>query len=195
MKEKEKKTLPEKQEEIEPESKAADEAPQEETKPEARRLTWEEIMADEEYRGRFEEEVSKRTAQNLPDTDSVFSHLDELMYQAQSLKQRFPDFELLTELEDPVFVKLTAPQVGLNLESAYIARHWQELDRAAAEKSLQAVTRSIQSGAARPRELRGSQAASSLQADPGSMNRKQREELKKRIYDAAALGQKIPFGA
>lgn len=195
MKDEEKKTVPEKQEEPEPENKSPDEALREEAKPEARRLSWEEIMADGEYREKFEEEVSKRKAQSLPNTDSVFSHLDELMYQAQSLKQRFPDFELLTELEDPIFVKLTAPQIGLNLESAYIARHWEELDRAAAEKSLEAVTRSIQSGAARPRELRGSQAASSVQADPGSMSRKQREELKKRIYDAAALGQKIPFGA
>lgn len=195
MKDEEKKTAGEKTEEIENEGKKPDEALGEEAKPEAHRLTWEEIMADEEYRGRFEEELSRRTLQGLPDKDSVFSHLDELMLQAQGMKQRFPDFELLTELEDPVFVKLTAPQIGLNLESAYIARHWKELDRAAAEKSLEAVTRSIRSGAARPRELRGSQAASSVQADPGSMSRKQREELKKRIYDAAALGQKIPFGA
>lgn len=50
-------------------------------------------------------------------------------------------------------------------------------------------------GGARPREIAGNMAASSMTADPRSMSRDEREALKKRIYEAKAQGRKLPYGS
>ena len=121
-------------------------------------------------------------------------HLNELLRQERALKESFPDFDLLAAMENPEFVRLTAPHTGLSLEDAYYALHRREIGEATAKNSLEAVTRAVRSGAARPGELSGDQAASSSSDDPRNMTRQQREALKKRIYEAKAQGKKLPYG-
>lgn len=135
--------------------------------------------------------VLRGLEKNIDDSEKLMAHLAGLMEQEAELKKLFPDFELMRELEDPGFLKLTAPHNGLSLADAYYALHRDEIGRAAAKQSLLALSRSIRSGGERPRELGDCRQGQSFSRHPGSMSRAQREALKKRIYDAGALGEKI----
>ena len=116
------------------------------------------------------------------------------MGQAAALRESFPEFSLEREMEDPEFLRLTAPHTGLTLADAYYALHREEIGAMAARRSLEALTRAVSYGGARPREIAGNMAASSMTADPRSMSRDEREALKKRIYEAKAQGVKLPYG-
>ena len=125
------------------------------------------------------------------DDGKILRHLDDLMEQADRLRETVPEFELLSALEDPSFLRLTAPHTGLCLADAYYALHRQEIGKAAAREGLEALSRSIRSGGARPRELSEGRTYAGFAADASSMSKAEREELKKRIYAAAAKGEKI----
>ena len=98
-------------------------------------------------------------------------------------------------MENPAFLRLTAPHTGLSLEEAYYAVHHRELGQRLARASLESAVQAVSAGRARPRELRGGQSASIGSSDPRQMTREQREELKKRIYQAKAQGKKLPYGS
>ena len=115
--------------------------------------------------------------------------------QGERLRQNVPDFDLARELQNPEFLRLTAPHTGLGLEEAYYAVHHRELGQRMAQASLESAARAVSARRARPRELRGGQSASSESSDPRQMTREQREELKKRIYQAKAQGRKLPYGS
>ena len=65
----------------------------------------------------------------------------------------------------------------------------------AARRSLEALTRAVSYGGARPREIAGNMAASSMTADLEEHVQDEREALKKRIYEAKAQGRKLPHGS
>lgn len=210
------------------------------------RLSWEEILADPEYKSAYDRQVQaaiqKRlrtgtqaeerlerlapileaigrrygTGEDLMQCDleelaeaivsgesraererrraGIQEHLAALIGQERAMRERYPRFDLQREMEDRQFVRLTAPETGLTLEQAYCALHHRELSEEAARISLKAATDTVKAGRMRPRELSGGQAASTQNSDPRNMSRTQREELKKRIYDAKAQGKKLPYG-
>ena len=136
-----------------------------------------------------------RTPPGFGSGEEIRRHLEELAYQAAALRESFPEFSLEREMEDPEFLRLTAPHTGLTLADAYYALHREEIGAMAARRSLEALTRAVSYGGARPREIAGNMAASSMTADPRSMSRDEREALKKRIYEAKAQGRKLPYGS
>lgn len=123
------------------------------------------------------------------------ARLDSLSREAEKLRETRPDFNLSREMENPEFLKLTAPHTGLSLEDAYYALHRREINRSLARAGEISAVKAISSGAARPRELRGGQGASTQPEDPRNMSRDQRQALKKRIYQASAQGKKLPYGS
>lgn len=125
------------------------------------------------------------------DDGKILRHLETLMEQAQKLREKVPEFELLSALENPDFLRLTAPHTGLCLADAYYALNRQEIASAAAKLGLEALSRGIRSGGERPRELSDARAGKGFAADTAGMSKAQREELKKRIYAAAARKEKI----
>ena len=135
-----------------------------------------------------------RTPSGFGSGEEIRRHLEELAYQAAALRESFPEFSLEREMEDPEFLRLTAPHTGLTLADAYYALHREEIGAMAARRSLEALTRAVSYGGARPREIAGNMAASSMTADPRSMSKDEREALKKRIYEAKAQGVKLPYG-
>ena len=177
----------------------------------AERLTWQQIMADPEYRACYEKAVQaivQRRLKNRGDAEAqlrelslaaaeksredmqrVFSHLDSLLEQAQQLMAEQPDFELMAALEDERLLRLTAPHSGVSLSDAYYALHREEIGKRAARESLEKLSRSILSGAARPRESLSGPAG--YAPGPASMSKAERELLKKRIYAAGVMGEKI----
>lgn len=125
-----------------------------------------------------------------------FRHFQGLKQQEAQLKHAFPGFDLRLELRDPMFLRLTSPGVGLSVEDAFFALHHKQLVfaamEAAAKEAVRQTTGSIASGARRPREngLSG-QAPAVSHFDYRNATKEQREELKRRIRQAAAEGKKL----
>ena len=129
-----------------------------------------------------------------PRGEDVAAHLEAMLADAEKLRQNVPDFDLTRELEDPVFVRMTAPHSGISLADAYYARHRAEREREMTRRNIEAVSRSLQSAAARPRKLRDTGAGERFTLNPGAMSRAEREALKKRILEAKAQGRKLGVG-
>ncbi len=129
-----------------------------------------------------------------PSGEQIAEHLRALAAEAEALQESVPDFDLLRELEDPAFLRLTAPHSGVSLADAYYARHRAEREQETARRSLEAVSRSLLSGGARPQELRETTAGACFCPNPAQMSRAEREALKKRILEAKAQGRRIGPG-
>ena len=123
-------------------------------------------------------------------------HIAKLERQAEAMKATFPNFDLRAELNNPAFARMTAPNVGVSVEDAYYAIHRREIQsasmHAAAQKTAQKISNSIQAGMRRPEEAGASgQAPSVTTFDYRNASRDQREALKNRIRAAAARGEKL----
>ena len=242
MNENEKSQTLEEEETVPPES-GDEEAVTEAAEEAGTRLSWEEILADPEYRRSYDESVQRivqkrlraragaearlerlgpilealgaRYGADLADEaldmqalsekisgaaerraalETAERHLDALLEQAQALRESVPGFDLLRELEDPAFLRMTAPHSRIALADAYYARHRAECERETARRSLEAVSRSVRSLGARPRELRDEGDGAGLANDPRQMSRQEREALKQRILAAKAQGKKLHVG-
>ena len=120
------------------------------------------------------------------------NHIMKLEQQGEALKQVFPNFDLRNELRNPVFARMTSPNVGISVEDAYYAIHRNEIQKASmqvtAQKVKQKISNSIQAGSRRPNENGTSgQAPSVTTFDYARASREQREALKRRIRS----GEKI----
>ena len=142
----------------------------------------------EETKRKFQEQFQQRTLEQ----QAFQNHIMKLEQQGEAMKKVFPNFDLRTELQNPAFVRMTSPNVGISVEDAYYAVHRKELQEAAmqvtAQKVAQKISNDIQSGNRRPNENGTSgQAPSVTTFDYRNASREQREALKKRIRS----GEKI----
>ena len=122
----------------------------------------------------------------------IQQHFAKLEQQAEAMKKVFPNFDLRTELQNPNFVRMTSPNVGISVEDAYYACHRKELQTAAmqvaAQKTAQKISNDIQAGNRRPSENGTSgQAPSVTTFDYRNASPEQRAALKARIRS----GEKI----
>ena len=123
-------------------------------------------------------------------------HFQSLQQQGEAMKKTFPNFDLMKELKNPAFVRMTAPDVGISVEDAYYAVHRNEIQTAsmqvAAQKTAQKLSNSIQAGNRRPSENGTSgQAPSVTTFDYRNASPEQRAELKRQIRAYAARGEKL----
>lgn len=138
----------------------------------------------------------QREEERTLEQQKIQQHLQKLQQQGEDLKKTFPNFDLRTELQNPTFARMTSPNVGLSVEDAYYAVHRNEIQTAAmqvtAQKTAQKLSNAIQAGNRRPVENgTNGQAASVTSFDYRKASREQRDELKKRIREAAARGEKL----
>ena len=134
----------------------------------------------------------QRQAEQTLEEQKIQKHFEGLQQQAEAMKKVFPNFDLRKELQNPAFVRMTAPNVGISVEDAYFAVHRNELQAAAmqvtAQKTAQKVSNAIQAGSRRPTESGISgQGATVTNIDYKSMTPAQRNALKARIR----AGEKI----
>lgn len=132
------------------------------------------------------EETKRKFQERTLEQQKFRDHIVKLEQQGEAMKQVFPKFDLRTELQNPVFARMTSPNVGLSVEDAYYAVHRKELQTAAMQVTAQTVAKKIsndiQSGSRRPNENGTSgQAPSVTTFDYRSASREQREALKNRI--------------
>jgi hypothetical protein len=138
----------------------------------------------------------RQEAMNL-EQQKLQNHFMNLEQQGEALKKVFPNFDLRTELQNPVFARMTAPGTGImSVEDAYRAVHRKEIEavqsQVIAQKTAEQISNSIQAGSRRPEENGTSgQSASVTTFDYSKASREQREALKREIRAAAARGEKL----
>ena len=141
--------------------------------------------------------ASAITAEPKSDRDAVFrQHYGSLVEQSRQMHQKYPGFDLHRELKEPLFVKLTAPGMGVSVEDAYFTVHRKEIQEAAlqvaAQKTAQQISNAIRAGGGRPEENGTSALGPSVSTfDYRTASREQREALKARIRSSHARGEKI----
>lgn len=123
-------------------------------------------------------------------------HIAQLEQQGEQMKAVFPNFNLMQELQNPAFARMTAPNVGISVEDAYYAVHRKEIMSAGmqvtAQKTASMISNSIQAGSRRPAEAGVTgQAPSVTTFDYKNASKEQRAALKQRIRSAAARGEKV----
>lgn len=101
----------------------------------------------------------------------------------------------MAEMQNPTFVKLTAPGVGLHVRTAYEVVHREQLRGAemqfAAQKSAERMANAVRANGMRPVEngMNSQQTASPVKTDPRTLTKADRAEIKRRV----ANGEKIVF--
>lgn len=138
----------------------------------------------------------KKAEQDELERQRIEQHIAKLQREEEEMKKVFPNFNLRQELKNPVFVRMTSPGVGLSVEDAYYAIHRNEIQsasmQAAALKTREKVANAIASNSNRPQENGTSSRAPSVTTfDYRKATREQREDLKRRIREAAARGEKL----
>ena len=134
----------------------------------------------------------QRDQERTLEQQKVDDRFNQIYQQSEEMKKVFPNFELKTELQNPVFARMMAPDMPFTVEQAYYAVHYKDLQKAAMQVTAQVtakkISNDIQAGNRRPNENGTSgQAPSVTTFDYRSMSPKERELLKKRIRS----GEKI----
>lgn len=150
----------------------------------------------ETAREKAQAEREKAQAERTLQEQKIQQHLIKLEQQGKAMKKVFPNFDLRTELQNPAFARMTSPNVGISVEDAYYAVHRNEIQTAAmqvtARKTAEKLSNAIQAGSRRPDESgTSSQGPSVSTFDYRNASREQRDELKRRIREAAARGEKL----
>lgn len=139
-------------------------------------------------------QLKQREQQSIAD-QRLRAHFNALAQQADEAKKLYPNLDLGVEMQNPTFARLTSPNVGVDVRTAYEVVHRDEMRGAemqfAAQKSAERMANAIRSGSMRPVEngLQGQQSAGVVKADPKSLTKADREEIKRRVR----LGEKIVF--
>lgn len=130
------------------------------------------------------------------ETARIEQHYGKLQAQANAMKKMYPDFNLDRELQNPNFLRLTSPEVGISVEDAFYAVHHKELAPQmmayGMERAKQQMGQTLQAQRARPAEgamKTQGQAAAEVKIDPRQMTRKEREEIKRQVR----LGRRVSF--
>lgn len=119
-------------------------------------------------------------------------HFARLVRQGEELRRSFPDFDLMEEMQNPAFVRLTAPGTGISVKDAFYAIHGEEIQREsmqyAARKAGDRIAASVQAGASRPLEngMQSLQPAD-MGVDIRNMDRQAREAYRRRIRNGETI--------
>ena len=142
----------------------------------------------------------QRIEQQTIQQQKIQKHFEGLQQQGEAMKAQFPNFDLQKELQNPAFLRMTAPDVGISVQDAYFAVHRNEIMTAgmqvAAQKTAQKMSNSIQAGSRRPQENGTSgQAPSVTTFDYSKASPEQRAAFKAHLRSEAAKGRKVYPGS
>ena len=138
----------------------------------------------------------KRAAELSMQEQRVRNHYAGLEQQAKEFQKIIPGFDLATELKNPAFLRMTAPNVGISVRDAYYAVHHDEMQAAAmqatAKATAQNISNNIQARGRRPDEngISG-QAPSATTFDYRNASPEQRAAFKKDLSARLARGEKV----
>ena len=142
-----------------------------------------------------ENETLKQREQQSIAEQRMRQHFDNLARQGDEVKKLYPSFDLMTEMQNPEFARLTAPGVNVDALTAYRVVHQNEIAGAemqfAAQKSAERMANAVRANGMRPVEngMNGQQTASPVKSDPRTLTKADLAEIAKRV----ARGEKIAF--
>ena len=141
-------------------------------------------------------ERQKAQEQRTLQEQKIQQHFVRLEQQAEAMRKVFPNFDLRTELQNPAFARMTAPNVGISVEDAYYAIHRNEIQTAAmqvtAQKTAEKISNAIASGSRRPDESGASSQAPSVSSfDYRKASPEQRAAFKDNLRKKWANGEKV----
>jgi len=139
---------------------------------------------------------SKRAHEESVRDEMHRKHIDSLFEQGKALGEIFPQFDLMTELKNKTFARLTSPGVGISVEEAYRLVHRKEIEAAQQEQIVsrvtEQVTNTIRAGARRPDEAGVSgQSPSDTRFDYSKASPQEREAFKQSLRERMARGEKV----
>ncbi len=145
----------------------------------------------------MKEENERLTRERQEEQESILlhRHFENLARQADELRKTYPDFDLMKEMENETFKRLTMPNSGLSVEAAYFAVHHKELEPQlmgyGIQRAQQQISQTLQANRARPMEgaMQTGQPANNVSLDPRTMTREERQHLK----ELARRGEKVVF--
>ena len=128
----------------------------------------------------------------------LHNHYQKLVQQAEAMKQTFPDFDLQAELENPAFMRMTSPNVGISVEDAFYAIHGKNIAaesmKAGMERAQKQLGQTIRAQGMRPIEGAAhgqGQPAAQAPMDFRSMTRSEREKFRSQVKSGKVV---IPGG-
>ena len=140
-----------------------------------------------------DKEANDLKAQQDEQQRIVQQHIQKMALDFEKVRESFPNADLRTELQNPEFARLTSPDVGVDVNTAYWIIHRAEIEpqamQVAAQKVQQKLSQALQSGMNRPVE-NGSKSTSpslDIRDDPSKWSRADRDEVKRR----ARMGEKV----
>lgn len=144
------------------------------------------------HRLRAEVERARAAEKQSADDAAMNRHIERVAKQADELKKVFPNFDLMTEMANPAFVRMTSPGVGLSVKDAYYAIHGEEIAQEAmrytAQQAGQRLAASVQAGASRPVENgQRRQGPVNMQVDITHMDRATQERYAQRIKNGELI--------
>ncbi len=140
-----------------------------------------------------DKERNDRMRQQATEQEKMQKHYQSLVEQGEKLKQTFPSFDLQAEILNPEFVRLTSPNVGIDVATAYQVIHRDEIMPAAmqyaVQKTQQQAAAAVAANARRPVEngVGGGSGVADVRDDPRKWTRADREEVRRRVRN----GEKI----
>ena len=139
---------------------------------------------------------AQREQQRTLEQQKFQRHIMNMERQGEEMKKVFPNFDLRKELQNPVFARMTSPNVGISVQDAYYAIHRNEIQAAAmqatARQTAQKISNDIAAGNRRPSENGTTgQAPSVTTFDYAKASPEQRNAFKQYIRSEAAQGRKV----
>ena len=123
-------------------------------------------------------------------------HFGNLQKQAAEMQKTYPEFDLMKELQNEQFMRLTSPEGGLSVEDAFFAVHHRELAPQmmayGMERAKQQLGQTIQAQRKRPAEgaMRAQgQPAGEMHIDPRQLTKQERAEIKRQVR----MGRRVSF--
>lgn len=98
------------------------------------------------------EEARRRDAEMNEQERQIREFRIGLENQTESMRQKYPGFDLNREMQNDTFMRLISPGIGMTVEQAFKAVHHDELIEAAKTAARQNFSRTIQSNQTRPNE-------------------------------------------
>lgn len=122
------------------------------------------------------------------------NHFRKVSEQAANTAKVYPGFDLMTEMKNPEFARLTSPNVGIDVKTAYEIVHHNEIQSQmaahVAQQTAVKISNSIQAGSNRPKENgTTSQQTAELTNDPRTWSK----EYRKNILEEVRRGKKLVF--
>ena len=132
--------------------------------------------------------AAQKRAEGLVQQIMADREMQTWMQQAEAVRAEHPDFDLDTEMQNPVFQNML--RGGATMEGAYLALHFNDVKSRMAANAEKKVTDAVAAGARRPRENgMGSAAGASVGADPMKLSKAEFEDYLKRIE----RGERVSF--